>query len=67
MNSLNTPLPKEYQSILKQSRANEFDLFSNEDLGMLLRFFYGIKKVCVGFGIRNRNGFRTFLDFRQPR
>ena len=40
---MNTTLPKEYKSILKRSIAEEFTLYSEEDLGMLLRFLTASK------------------------
>ncbi len=44
MKPLNNSLPKEYLPILKQSKAIDFDLYSNEDLGVLLRFLTASKK-----------------------
>lgn len=44
MNKPSKTTPKQYENIIKKSREIHFEMYSQEDLGILLRFLTASKK-----------------------
>ena len=63
MNKPTKITPKHYENIIEKSQEVHFEIYSQEDLGILLRFLTASKKEARVLELGTGTGLAPFLGF----